>query len=140
VFDAHRGFQGCIFCGSADTLTKEHLLGKAFARRFNDAFGPLPNWFVQEDEVGTKGSSPIVSLSPPVACGACNNRGLSSDMNHSLEPMWRLVNGEAKTIRQADRRALTRYWERVGLIVDVMTSDFQINAAYRKTSEYARSE
>jgi hypothetical protein len=140
MFDAHRRFLNCIFCGSTETRTKEHVLGKAFARRFNEAFGPLPNWVVQEEESHAKGSSPIVSISPPVACMTCNNEVLSGDMNSSLEPLWRLVNGESHAIAWTERRLLTRYWERVGLIVDVMTSDFQIDAEYRATEEYARSE
>ena len=86
MFDAHRGFENCIFCGATETRTKEHLLGKAFARRFNETFGPLPNWVAQEDELNVKGSSPIVSLSPQVACESCNTKGLSGDMSRSLEP------------------------------------------------------
>jgi hypothetical protein len=140
MFDAHRGFQSCIFCGSTETRTKEHVLGKAFARRLNEAFGPLPNWVAQEEELHVQGTSPIVSISPPVACESCNTGALSRDMNRSLEPMWRLVNGEPHAVGQADRRSLLRYWERIGLIVDVMTSDFQIDAAFRATPEYARSE
>jgi hypothetical protein len=140
MFDAHRRFLSCVFCGSAETRTKEHVFGKAFARRFNETFGPLPNWVAQEEQLRAKGSSPIVSLSPPVACNTCNSEDLSGDMKSSLEPMWRLVKGESHAIGQPERRSLTRYWERIGLIVDVMTSDFQIDAEYRATDEYARSE
>lgn len=138
--DEHRPFKSCIFCGSTAKRTKEHIFGKAVARRFpvkhrwkasgKDLLGPLL----------AQGGGPIISATAKLACGVCNNGPLKKDMDKSLEPLMRLIEGTPHQITAQDRASLSRYWERVGLIVDAMTSNYQITATYAAGEEYALSK
>ncbi len=141
MFDEHRKFESCIFCGSTNNLTKEHILGAGLARRFP----VLHRWRAGRSLLAPpkrQGTGPITSVAPPVACAECNNERLAPTMNASLESLTRLIRGEPHSITSLDRTMLSRYWQRVGLIIDVMTSNYQITEKYKTTNaaEYQRSE
>src|SRR5712692_3823058 len=130
AIDEHRPFKSCVFCGNPKKaeLTKEHIFGKKVARRF-----PVEqHWKTARDTifgpVVTKGGGPIVSATTKLACGDCNSGPLSDIMDDSLEPLMKLIEGKQHQITPKDRVAASRYWERVGLIVDVMTSNCQLDS------------
>jgi len=128
---------------NAADLTGEHIFGKALARWFRERYGLDINWTVGNDFLGPlvkKGSGPIMNIQPPLACGNCNSGPLANEMEKSLEPLKRLIEGQSPGISPKDRDALSRYWERVGLIVDVMTSNYQITEEYKAGREYQLSK
>ncbi len=140
AFDEHRPFKSCIFCGSTARRTKEHIFGKAVARRYpvkyrwksagNTHFGP----------VLAQGGGPIISVTAKAACRDCNTGFLKRELDEALEPLMSLIEGKSHQIAAQERAALFRYWERVGLIVDVLTSNYQITATYASGDEYKVSK
>ena len=142
MFDERRRFDRCVFCAADPApaaLTAEHVFGKWLASRFQERFGALPNWVVAEEDSHGKGGGPILSVAPRLACAHCNNGVLSADMEASQEPLWRAIVGEHHVMTVADQRSIARYWDRVGIIADVMTSDHQLSDAHRQGKDYTRS-
>jgi hypothetical protein len=116
------------------------MFGKTLAKRFRERFRTAQSWVVRTDTGAVNGNGPILSVAPQVACEPCNNGELSRDMAASLRPLWAAIQGETFVIPHADQKALSRYWERVGLIADVMTSNHHISDEYRSSKYYARSQ
>jgi hypothetical protein len=140
MIDEHRTFRACIFCGRPGKPSKEHMFGKTLARRFRERFSAAQPWLVRMGAASVQGNGPILSVAPQVACEPCNNGELSRDMASGLAPLWAAIEGQSFVISPADRQALSRYWERVGLIADVMTSDHDISDEFRSSKYYARSQ
>lgn len=142
MFDERRRFTTCVFCGSdpgTAGLTAEHVFGKWLASRFQERFGQLPNWLVAGERFDGKGGGPILSIAPRLACHACNHGPLSREAAAAIEPVWRAIVGESHDMTVAEQVTVQRYLERVGIIVDVMTSDHQLCEEQRKKKDYLRS-
>jgi hypothetical protein len=137
MFDEHRKFRTCIFCGSAGKRTREHIFGKSLASRFK-----VRHTWSTDGAMGKpiKGGAPITSITAPVLCGTCNNKTLGNSMKASQEPIWDLSQGRRRTFAIEELQSILRYWQRIGFIVDVMTSDHQLSDTYKTTAEYERSE
>ena len=141
MFDEHRKYAKCAFCDSTD-LTKEHLFGKTLAKEF-----PVrSNWVAaalplrgSSPQTFVKGSSPILNLAPSLVCKKCNNGKLSVEMAAVLPLLLTLIRKHRHQITTVERAALRRYWERVGLLVDICTSNRDITPEYRESKEYQRS-
>lgn len=139
MFQSHRKFKTCVLCGRHD-LTKEHIFGKSFAAHLNvtenwtalatpDLPLPLPGKTV-------RGSSPITSIAPRLLCAKCNNERLSGLMNESLPYLKDLSSGNSISFQPPEITLIQRYFGRIGLIVDVCTSNEQLKSQYKETSEH----
>ena len=128
-------------CGDHD-LTKEHVFGKAFAAYLNVKV----HWSTTSTPIETttgsepvKGSSPITNIAPPVLCGTCNKERLSGLMSSSLPYLKAITSGQSLTFTPEIILALRRYFERMALIVDVMTSNEQLTDKQKQSKEHIRS-
>jgi hypothetical protein len=136
----HRPYKNCIFCGSTAKRTKEHIFGKSVAKRYpvkyrwkstgGNLFGPIV----------ARGTGSILNVTAKAACGNCNKGFLRRELEAAKEPLMGLIEGTPHQNTPEDRGALARYWERVGLIVDVITSNYQITAAYESGKEFKVSK
>jgi hypothetical protein len=127
LFDEHRKFVRCILCGNTN-LTREHIFGHALA----DYLAVKHHWYaaVSSADPATvelkKGSSPITNIAPPLLCEQCNTRRLTRTMDLSLPTLKSMCAGELTELDDTSREVLRRYIERIGLIVDVCTSNEQL--------------
>jgi hypothetical protein len=145
TFEQNRKYSNCILCGHEGELTREHILGKAFAT----ALGVKDHWEVPLGPILSgarkKGSSPITDLAPRLLCAECNGaRHLGKEMEAVLPALVPLCRGGSIGLSESSKGLLQRYFERVAAIVDVHTSseqvtergkqskDHQFNAEYRE--------
>lgn len=142
MHDEHRRYLRCIFCERTD-LTSEHIFGKALARRIPlksnwSAHHTGPSGYAHPPVYG-KGGSPILSITASLLCNICNTTTLSKEVNASIETLFRMTKGHRLQLDANTVRSLRRYFERIGLIVDVITSNHDIDDAAKEKSEYRRS-
>lgn len=128
MFEEHRRYNSCVFCGGTQ-LTKEHVFGKALAR-----IHPVNrNWqvFYLDSTSGRvqkkKGSSPILSVTMKALCSRCNTGRLSREVDNALPHLEKLIGGEATILDVDSTQAVRRYWEKVGLLADISSSNYQIS-------------
>jgi hypothetical protein len=127
LFDERRKFVRCILCGNTD-LTREHIFGHALAQHI----AVKHHWYAAASSADPatvklkKGSSPITNIAPLLLCEQCNTRHLSRTMDQSLPTLKSMCVGEPTELDDTSREVLRRYFERIGLIVDVCTSDEQL--------------
>lgn len=137
MFEPYRKYTSCIFCSEED-LTREHLFGHSFAQRLGismrwQAIGTQSDEAFEEQV--RKGSCPLTNVAPRLLCTKCNEEKLSGSMNESLPYLDALCSGqEIETLEDVAKDALRRYFERFAMIVDVCTSNEQIEAAPPKRS------
>jgi hypothetical protein len=142
MFEAHRKYKHCILCEMYG-VTREHLFGKSLASKL----GIKVPWAAvskstkpEHHNLLLKGSSPITNLAPPLLCAKCNNERLTELMKTSLPPLLLLIHGGCACISMTDGAVLLRYFERVAMIVDVATSNHQVTARHRVSSEFYRTD
>lgn len=139
MFESHRKFKSCILCGRRD-LTREHIFGKSFAAHLdikrNWAARTTPESVVPFLAPVMKGSSPITNIAPRLLCAKCNNERLTGLMSDSLRYLKDLSDGNPITFEPKGISALKGYFERMALILDVCTSNEQLDGKFKQSIEY----
>lgn len=133
MYSSSRKFISCMFCESTEATTKEHIFGKALARRI----GQVPGWVRRSnfapprDALGKKelrkhykdhGGS-FLSLTSTSMCEKCNN-DLGKELSKLTALLVKLISGETRRIPAPSRRTALRYFQRIGLISDLESSSF----------------
>ena len=80
-------------------------------------------------------SKVIASISPRILCKSCNHR-FDPDMAAAYPILLSLIGGTARSISRSQRKILVRYFQRLGIMADIATSDEQIEPAYRETAHF----
>lgn len=136
TFEQNRKYSTCILCGHQGELTREHILGKAFAT----AMGVKDHWEVPLGPILSgakkKGSSPITDLAPRLLCAECNGVHLGKDMEAVLPVLVPLCRGEPTGLSEPAKGLLQRYFERVAVIVDVHTSSEQMTERGKQSKDH----
>ena len=136
AFDKNRKFFRCVFCGRTGKLTAEDIFGTTLADEF-----PVNRDWKALSAIGTvvHGGGPITRVAPRCLCVRCNTVRSQEIVNASLPAMLRLIKGTPYEISCEDRTALNRNFERMALIMDVMTSDCQMTEKSKKGNDYRMS-
>lgn len=138
MFETKKQYAHCIFCGSED-LSAEHMFGKSFAREMGvEDMCQVPVGSIL-DGTTKKGSSPILHFAPKLLCKECNSARLGPGMEAALPMLLSLCNGKEAVINDAARKHLLRYFERLGLIVDVHASSEQVAERRKQSGEYLQN-
>jgi hypothetical protein len=141
MFDSRRKFATCILC-DAPELSVEHIFGGGLkARLWN-----MPNWrsFDQPRSaalgkvIAVNGGAPMISITSRLLCEECNH-SFHGVMSRVLDPLPKLIHGNARNLTAENVSDLRRYFERIAYIVDVHTSNHQVSEAYRARPEHARN-
>ena len=119
-----RVYSNCIFCRCKlirkKTLSTEHVFGDAVRARY-----PVVYQMHAGGERKKSGGQVLTTQSRSV-CRHCNENELGKTIEDVLEPLFRLINSECERLSVSDSKALRRYWERVALILDVETSNLDL--------------
>lgn len=129
-----RKFLRCMFCCSEEPVTAEHIFGASLSRRFADqypariarsALSPQriePAPAAQKEHFRGAGAYPLAFTSHSM-CRTCNNE-LGEEISILTALLERFFKGKTNTI-PADRAKLAlRYFQRIGILVDLETSSF----------------
>jgi hypothetical protein len=132
MFEPYRKYSNCIFCGS-ENLTREHLFGHALAEHLGIVFRWTAMAAAADEDLEKEvrnGSYPITNVAPRLLCAPCNGDRLSRNMQDSLPYLSALcLDDEMLRLEERAKAALRRYFERFAMIVDVCTSDEQLESA-----------
>lgn len=140
MHEPNRRFKACIFCGGKIDNT-EHLFGKKIAKRL----GITEHWQAltapTEPTAGRieRGPSPGSYMTVKALCSECNRGRFGPVMQRVTPVVLSMAGGTRRSISVADALGLRHYIERIALIVDVCTSNFDIDDERRSTAEYAKS-
>jgi hypothetical protein len=142
MYEEHRKYTCCIFC-ETEGLTREHIFGKSLAAKLAiqvpwRAVSHSTN--AEHDGLPLKGSSPITHIAPRLLCDTCNTKRLSELMNTSLPILLALIRGECGGLSATDASVVLRYFERIALIVDVVTSDHEMSEKHLASTEFIRTD
>ena len=149
--DEKRKFGACIFCnitltgGKNGTKSREHIFGKSVAEYIDHkTHWHAPSNFNAQftapfDEVATdKGSSPITHLTSRSVCRNCNGGILRKQLESAFEPLCNLIDGKQCTLSKSDQEKLFLYFARFGCIVDVETSNLDLNLSSNELEVYVQ--
>jgi hypothetical protein len=130
-FDEHRRYQACAFCGATPKrLTAEHIIGSKFAHFLNIEH----RWRAHEKNVlgnfvrDRSGTSAITNIAPQLLCSECNSTRFSQFTTGSLPALTSMATGAAIPDMQVYAVALRKYFDRMGYILDVCSSNFDLAA------------
>jgi hypothetical protein len=133
MFEEDRKYYSCITCGVESPpgeLTREHLFGKTFVERIRANHKTSP-WLARTNTNVIKGSSSIFDLAPRLLCKKCNGEILGKTMEKALPSVLSLYGGGPVTAQSDCAFFISRYFERMGVMHDVMTSNFDLNRPQR---------
>jgi hypothetical protein len=132
MFEPYRKYSNCIFCGS-DNLNREHLFGHALAQRLGIVIRWKAMAAATDEDLAKEvrnGSCPLTNVAPRLLCEECNGDRLSPSMQESLPYLAALCLGDEQLrFDESVKVALRLYFERFAMIVDVCTSDDQLQSA-----------
>jgi len=140
MYDEHRKYETCAFCDSRD-LSPEHLFGRAIAKAFPvKHHWQAPRFDRRGIPVGVKkGSSPMLHVAPRILCYD-HNHSLHKHMEDAKNALIPMIERHRKTFEARELQAVRRYWERVALLIDIITSNRDVSREYMATEEYRNSE
>ena len=137
-FDPTRVFDRCVMCGGLPPylpsgMSREHLFGDSLAKMMATVQKPIP-W--RADIATTSGfktltgGQPVLSAVSVCLCRCCNV-GFSEMMGAAQPLIFALATGTIQLLDTIQKRVLLRYFERLGYIVDVLGSDFEMTEAFK---------
>ena len=131
---ASRKFLSCMFCGGERPLTAEHIFGRSISGRFKDQrLAMVPKSVASRlnepsyPEGKSKhyrgaGSTPL-SLTSYSMCKSCNHE-LGKEFTQLTGVLVKLFRGETNKIRQEHCKSAIRYFQRIGILVDLECAEF----------------
>jgi hypothetical protein len=141
MHEPNRKFKACIFCDGPIDGT-EHLFGKKIAK----GLGITEHWqalnaSTDPSTVGRveRGPSPGSYMTVKALCSGCNRDRFGPVMQRVTPVVLSMKGGTRRKISADEARSLRHYIERISLIVDICTSNFDIDDERRATAEYAKS-
>ena len=137
MIENHRRFVACVMCGSTNPLTAEHLFGKALARRIGERRPWSAN--VNGTLETVQGGNPLLFTTYKCLCSECNTNRFSTMMSDATPLLFGLARGHTSELSATDQSVLLRYFERLALLIDVVTSNQDITDEVRATPEFQRN-
>ncbi|WP_375206109.1 hypothetical protein [Hyphococcus sp.] len=148
--DEHRKFRKCIFCnseltgGENGTRSREHIFGKSLA----EFVSHKTHWVVPTDfdsqftapfdnTPTTKGSSPITNITSRSVCKTCNGGFLREQLEDATPHLRSLINGSRFSFDPTAQEMVRLYLCRFAIIVDVETSNLDLELSTSELEEYA---
>lgn len=129
-----RKFLRCMFCDSDDPVTPEHIFGAALSRKFKDqpvaavsrTGAALPRGILpQEAEkrfYRSSGMQPL-SFTSHSMCRSCNGE-LGKELTKLTHVLENFFKGRTNRISDEHCRLALRYFQRIGILVDLEASAF----------------
>lgn len=141
MFDPKRKFRTCAFC-NCRRLTAEHLFGRGVAERAGlNIEWPLavsPSLEQLEHAATVRAGAPILSFTSEILCETCNG-SFSVVMNDVLEPLIDLFQRNRAIVFATESTSLLRYFERLAFLVDLVTSNHEVDLCYAVRPEHRRN-
>ena len=130
-----RKFLTCMFCGTQVGLTREHIFGDSISRRFPaprlasvprrsnaPPIAVLANDMERRYYYYNSGMAPLAFTSHSM-CGECNHR-LGQEFTDLIPALAKLFSGRTNKIPDSLLRTAIRYFQRIGILVDLESSIF----------------
>lgn len=136
--DEHRKFKQCIFCITSLTgknRTREHVLGRAISKQLHDSIHWRAQWATGPGF--NEGSSEFKNITSRSVCHGCNNEWMSRDNECILAPLKGMFNEVINYLHQEDQLLLRRLLLKIALIVDVETSNRDLEMSPGELEHYA---
>lgn len=136
-FDPKREFVRCVLC-DAEPTTREHLFGDSLARTLNipiNAVGIGRGVGGEPKELNS--GSPFLSSVSKCLCSECNNVRFHSMMGRAQPVIAALAKGQKTSISPQEGDDLVFYFERLGILVDVLSSNYQLSDAHKESKHFA---
>ncbi len=148
--DEHRKFKHCIFCNvkmqnakGPTQRTREHIFGKSIA----DYLPQTAHWNVPKNFTDNcmdpfnyrevkKGSSQITYITSRSVCYTCNNGELRQQSEFAFDQLCALIDGRQHSLSIDEQHAVFLYFCRFGMIVDVETSNLDLNLSKDLLGKY----
>jgi hypothetical protein len=138
MFDSQRTFSTCAFCDSTE-LSAEHIFGRGLAKRLL----LRSNWsaFDERQAKMVDGGAPLLSITSPILCEACNNQ-LGDSMRKAYGPLERLARTKGlagRDLSPMEVEIFLRYFERLGFLIDRLTSNDEVPEGHLSRPEHQRN-
>jgi hypothetical protein len=135
-FDPKREFVKCVLC-DGEPMTREHLFGESLARALDipiNAVGTGRNSDGQAIPVNT--GAPLLSSVSVCLCENCNNVRFHAMMGRAQPLIVQLARGQKRSLSTEDIDDLLRYFERLGFLVDALSSNYELTDEYRASPHF----
>lgn len=127
-----RIFKVCMFCGR-DEVSKEHIFGKAISRnieprpyavkRFRHDVPPELLTKNELRQFWRRGGDNLLAVTSSSMCRDCNHL-LGKELSPLSALITKVYKGETNTVPAKHTRSFLRYFQRIGLLVDLETAAF----------------
>ena len=125
-FETKRVFAQCVMCGRSP-VTREHLFGASLSRSLKAVGIGLP---------APKSGQSILDAACHCLCRECNTDRFSAPMAQGQEIVRDLATGARVSIATDEHASLVWYFERLGFLVDVLSSNFELQDEYRNSRHF----
>ena len=134
MFEKARKYSKCILCGGTN-LSREHLFGEGLFARLREH---LP-WLMSKPSVRNPNAindgDALMGITMKCLCVECNGR-LGRNIQAVYPVLMALIEGSAKEVTSDDRMHLVRYFQRIGILGDVATSNEDLDPGYVLTRNF----
>ncbi len=141
--DEHRKFTYCVFCkvtlknsGGPGRRTAEHIFGAKIVQSLPDTGHWLALNETTKKHRYLKGSSQPKHLTSRSVCEECNSGWMSEEMAKVIPLITNLASGNRFTFKSAHNAPLARYLSRIGIIVDIESSNLDLPKEKLNSKEY----
>lgn len=136
-FDPNRKFVNCVLCDGLP-MSREHLFGESLARLLRVPINAVgtgrgPDGLPKRVNTG----APMLSAVSVCLCQDCNTSRFSAMMSRAQPVLVQLAEGQKRLITPAEVDDLLMYFERLGFLVDVLSSNYRLTDEYRATPHFA---
>lgn len=128
-----RKFLYCMFCENNTNISQEHVWGRSLSKRFPKQPVVRARKSAHSNSMRSGGYTPLSETSWSM-CASCNN-GLSDEMNIASPIINDLFKGNIYVIEQPHLFFVTRYFQRIGLLMDLECSTFDSSIMTEKSSD-----
>ena len=135
-FDPQREFPRCVLCDGVP-VTREHLFGAKLADALDIPLSATGIGRAADGrDVAFNTGAPFLSSVSKCLCATCNNDAFHAMMGRVQPVIFKLAKGQKKWIEPGEIDDLLVYFERLGFLVDVLSSNYELTDEYRNSPHF----
>lgn len=143
-----RKFLQCMFCGEAEPTTKEHIFGSSISKQFppqpmavfkgkeRPFRDPRTMDNAQRKRFVRLAGDHALAVTSASMCTACNNKN-GKEISIISQSIAKFFKGELPSIPKSHNARILRYFQRIGLLIDLETCAFDAKIMTEAASDHS---